>query len=112
MITTSPAGVLVKNLALIAALLVAASPAAAQVPTSTSQQRSGQSASSQAPTTGVFCDEEMTATFCNVPTAPNTSGYGSSGASASSTASSGGVGSPTPSIPPCGAEPPADELCN
>jgi hypothetical protein len=103
-----------KNLALIAALLVAASPAAAQVSTASSEQRSGQSASSQAPTTGVFCDEEMTATFCNVPTAPNTSGYGSSGASGSSagTAASGGVGSPTPSIPPCGAEPPADELCN
>jgi hypothetical protein len=28
----------------------------------------------------------MTATFCNVPTSPNTSGYGSSGASASSAA--------------------------
>ena len=30
------------------------------------------SAGSQAPTTGVICLEEMTATFCNVATSPNT----------------------------------------
>jgi hypothetical protein len=96
------------KLALVAALIVAASPAAAQVTTSNSQQQSGQSASSQAPTTGVICDEEMTATFCNVPTGPNTSGYQSSGGSGSSSS----AGSVTPSIPPCAAEWPADELCN
>ena len=38
--------------------------------------QSGQSAPTQVPTTGVFCIEEMTATFCNVPTGPNTGGYG------------------------------------
>jgi hypothetical protein len=74
-----------KKLALIAALLLAASPAAAQVATSGQQQLLG----GQAPTTGIFCDEEMTATFCNLPTGPNTSGYGSSGVSTSSS----GVGS-------------------
>jgi hypothetical protein len=101
-----------KKLALITALLVAVSPAAAQVTTSNSQQQSvgqgGQSASSQAPTMGAICDEEMTATFCNVPTGPNTSGYQSSGGSGSSSS----AGSVTPSIPPCAAEWPADELCN
>jgi hypothetical protein len=52
-----------KKLALIAALLLAASPAAAQVATSGQQQsgsQGGQSAPTQAPTTGIFCDEEMT----------------------------------------------------
>jgi hypothetical protein len=26
--------------------------------------------------TGIICQEEMTATFCNTPTSPNASGYG------------------------------------
>jgi hypothetical protein len=51
-----------KKLALISALLLAASPAAAQVATSLSQQQLGgqcvQSAATQAPTTGVLCIEE------------------------------------------------------
>src|SRR6516164_7003228 len=70
-----------KELALISALLLAASPTAAQLATSSRvQQLNGQSVQSTptvAPTTGVFCIEEMTATFCNVVTGPNTSGYGS-----------------------------------
>jgi hypothetical protein len=77
-----------KRLALIAALLLAASPVQAQVATSNGQQllggQVGQPAPSQAPTTGVICEEEMTATFCNVPSSPNTAGYGSSGATGSS----------------------------
>jgi hypothetical protein len=79
-----------KKLALIAALLWAASPAAAQVTTMGQQQsgQSSQSAPTQAPTTGAFCIEEMTATFCNVPTGPNASGYGSSRVSTSGSASS------------------------
>ena len=101
-----------KKLTLIAALLLAASPAAAQVATSMGEQQSGdqssQSTPTQAPTTGVFCIEEMTATFCNVPTGPNTSGYGSSGASGSS----GGVGINTSSVPLCAAFPSANELCD
>jgi hypothetical protein len=101
-----------KKLALIAALLSAGSPVAAQVVTSNGQQQfgvqGGQSAPSQAPITGAICDEEITATFCNVPTRPNTNGYGSSGGSGSS----GGAGSNTSSIPPCAEEPPANELCN
>jgi hypothetical protein len=116
-----------KKLALIAALLWATSPAVAQVATSGQQQLGGQSSqpsSAEAVTTGVFCDEEMTATFCNVPTGPNTSGYGSSSVSSSSvsTSSSGsgasGVSGPSggaatsPAILPCGSEPPFDELCN
>jgi hypothetical protein len=110
-----------KKHALIAALLLATSPAAAQVATSGQQQQTGgQSAPTQAPLTGIFCDEEMTATFCNVPIGPNTSGYGSSGVSTSSNGAgssglsgpSGGAGNISPSIQPCVSEPPFDELCN
>ncbi len=115
-----------KKLALISALFLAASPVAAQVAMSNAQQQTGglggQSVPTQAPTTGVFCIEEMTATFCNVPTGPNTNGYGSSGVSRRSSASvsagvsvsSGGVGGSinNSSIPPCPSEPPFNELCN
>jgi hypothetical protein len=101
-----------KKPAWIAALFFAASPVAAQVATSNVQQQFGvqgsQSAPSQGPITDVICDEEITVTFCNVPTAPNTNGYGSSGGSGLN----GGAGSNTSSIPTCPAEPPADELCN
>src|SRR5215831_6914465 len=98
-----------KKLALISTLLLAASPAAAQLATSQRvQQSNGQSVQSTptvAPTTGVFCIEEMTATFCNVVTGRNTSGYGSRGVSTSSSraasggvsASSGGAGAISPS---------------
>jgi len=106
------------KLALIAELLIAAplavaSPAAAQVTTQTGQQQSsGQNgqlaAPAQAPATGVFCIEEMTATFCNVTARPNAGGYGSGGGSGSGS-SAGGT---TPSIPPCPSEPPFNELCN
>jgi hypothetical protein len=93
-----------KKLALISALLLVASPAAAQLATSSRVQQLGgpavQSTPTVAPTTGVFCIEEMTATFCNVTTGPNTGGYGSRGVSTSSgatassgvSASSGGAG--------------------
>ena len=114
--------VLMKELALIYILLLAASPAAAQLATSQRVQQLGgesvQSTPIEAPRTGVFCIEEMTATFCNVTTAPNTSGYGRvstsrSGASSSGvSASSGGAGAISPSIPPCSSEPPFNELCN
>jgi hypothetical protein len=130
-----------KKLAIIAALLSTASSVAAQVPTLNGQQQLGiggqvapfgqqrsgvqgrQSAPSQAPTTGVFCIEEMTATFCNVPSGPNTNGYGSSSGSGSSGASSGpvssggsaargGVRSNTSSTPLCASGTPANELCD
>jgi hypothetical protein len=60
-----------ETLASIAALLLVASPAAAQLAATSGQpptsDQSGQTAASQAPattpTTGVFCNEEMTATF-------------------------------------------------
>jgi hypothetical protein len=102
-----------KKLVLIA-LLLAASPVAAQ------QQplgAGGQTNTSQLPNTGVICQEEITATFCNVPTAPSLGGYGSGAVSGSSAASSsgGGTGSsapPSPSIPTCSEFPPANELCN
>jgi hypothetical protein len=107
-----------KKLALIAELpivawLMAASPEAAQVTTSTGQQQpegenSQPATSAQAPVTGVFCIEEMSATFCNVTAGPNAGGYGSGGGSSSS----GGAGGNTPSIPPCTSEPPFNELCN
>jgi len=102
-----------KKLALIAALLLVASPVAAQ-----SRQQplgaGGQTNNSQVPNNGVICEEEMTATFCNVPTSPNSAGYGSSGGRGSSggSASSGGAGSNTSSIPACPGFPPANELCN
>jgi hypothetical protein len=109
-----------KNLTLASALLLAASPAAAQV--ATSQQSGGQSvqsAATQAPTTGVFCIEEMTATFCNVPSGPSEGGYGSrgvstlsSGSGTSSVSASSGAGGISSSIPPCSSEPPFNELCN
>jgi hypothetical protein len=48
--------------------------------TTTGQPQSG----NRSPTTGVICTQEMTATFCNVPSGPNTNGYGSPGGSRSS----------------------------
>jgi AcrB/AcrD/AcrF family protein len=114
-----------KIFALIAALLLTASPAAAQVATSLSQQQLGgqsiQSAGTEAPSTGVFCNEEMTATFCNVPSGPSGGGYGPRGVSTSGSgaasrgisAPSGGAGGISSSIPPCGEGlPPFNELCN
>ena len=113
-----------QKLVLACALLLAASPAAAQVATSQTEGQLGgqsvQSAGTQAPTTGVFCIEEMTATFCNVPSGPSEGGYGSRGVPTSSSASgtssvsasSGGAGGISSSIPPCGSEPPFNELCN
>lgn len=108
--------------------VLAASPAVAQRATSNGQSQSTTQGTlqgvpsaptpvpSQGPTTGVFCIEEMTATFCNVVTGPNTNGYGtrsagSSSGSSSASGSSGGGGG-TSSIPPCPAEPPFNELCN
>jgi hypothetical protein len=61
-------------------------------------------------TTGTICDEMMTATFCNTPTGPNTSGYGSNGGAA---ATSTGVTTPSPAVPTCGEGIVTDnELCN
>jgi hypothetical protein len=105
--------------ATIAALVFAVSPAAAQLATPNGQAPAptqGGATSSAQPITGVFCIEEMTATFCNVVTGPNTGGYGArngSGSSGGSTSgSSTGPGGGTSSIPPCPAEPPFNELCN
>jgi hypothetical protein len=114
-----------KKLILISVLLFAASPAVAQVAASLSEgQLGGQSiqfAGTQVPTTGVQCTEEMTATFCNVPSGPSEGGYGSglsstgvstssSGSGTSVSASGGGVS--LSSVPPCPSEPPFNELCN
>jgi hypothetical protein len=112
--------------ALIAIVFPAVSPVSAQVGTSNARERiaapntpqsgsqSGQPAPSQAPTTGTFCIEEMTATFCNVPVGPNTNGYGSAAGTASTSGSAstggstGGGGSAASggsinasSLPPC-----------
>src|SRR4029079_1684522 len=116
-----------------ATLLLAALPAAAQVVTTNNGQlqvnapggqqlsatHNSQAATSSAPTTGTFCIEEMTATFCNVPTGPNTNGYGSvggvstsGGGSSSGSTASAGTGVNTSSLPPCMREPAANELCN
>jgi hypothetical protein len=96
-----------KKLALVAALIAAASPVAAQVATSNGQELSGEGALPaplQAPVTGVICEEEMTATFCNLPTAPSNGGYYSGVAVGSS--------GPPAATPPCPEFPPANELCN
>jgi hypothetical protein len=95
-----------------AASVFAASPAATQLATTNNQVRSatqsGVAGSTQAPITGVFCIEEMTANFCNVVTGPNSGGYGARNSSGSSSGPGGG----TASIPPCPPEPPFNELCN
>ena len=98
--------------------------------TTTGQQQT--STSNRNPTTGVMCIQEITATFCNVPSGPNTNGYGSPGGagsrggtgssgasgsaggagSAAASASGGGPGVNTSSIPTCGGFPSANELCN
>jgi uncharacterized membrane protein YgcG len=106
--------------AVIVALVFTASPAAAQLATPNGQAQpptqGSTTGSVQAPITGVFCIEEMTATFCNIVTGPNTGGYGArsgSGSNSGSTSgSSTGPGGGTSSIPPCPAEPPFNELCN
>jgi hypothetical protein len=102
--------------AIIAALLFTASPAVAQLATPDGQAQSstqgGATESTQAPITGVFCIEEMTANFCNVVTGPNTGGYGARSGSGSRSGSSSVPGGGTSSIPPCPAEPPFNEFCN
>src|SRR6516164_1256603 len=94
-----------KKLALIYALLLVASPAAAQLATTSRVQQLGgpavQSTPTVAPSSGVFCIEEMTATFCNVTTGPNTSGYGSRSVSTSrSGAASSGVSASAAALVP------------
>jgi hypothetical protein len=100
--------------ALIATLVLAATPALAQGTTSNDQQsvQGGQSAPSEGRGTGAICAEEMTATFCSVPTGPNTNGYQSSGGSGSSGGAGSNTSSVSPATPVCGTEPPANELCN
>jgi hypothetical protein len=105
------------KLAFIAALAFAASPVAAQQATPNGQTGSasqgGATGSTQAPITGVFCIEEMTANFCNAVTGPNTGGYGARSASGSASGTtSGPSGGGTSSIPLCPAEPPFNELCD
>ncbi len=103
------------TLAFIVALLLATSPVAAQQVTLPNQQQqplgaAGRIVTSPLTNTGVICQQEMVATFCNVPTGPNTAGYGSHGGAA---AVSTGITSPSPSIPVCGEGiVAANELCN
>ena len=81
----------------IALLSVTSSVAAQQV--TTSQQplgTGGQTITSPLSTPGgAICQQEMTATFCNVPRSPNNGGYGSGGGAA---ATSAGITTPSPSI--------------
>ena len=100
------------RLALVVALLLAASPVAAQSTTSNQQQPLGagsQIVTSPLTNTGAICERLMTATFCNVPTGPNTAGYGSNGGAA---ATSTRITAPSPAIPTCAEFPAANELCN
>jgi hypothetical protein len=112
----SQSSAIMNKLTFIAALIFAASPAAAQLAAPNAQTQpstqGGATESTQAPTTGVFCIEEMTANFCNVVTGPNTGGYGARSSSGSGSGSGSGPGGGTSSIPPCSAEPPFNELCN
>jgi hypothetical protein len=102
--------------AAFATVAFTASPGNAQVATpngrAASPTQGAPAGSTQAPITGVFCIEEMTANFCNVVTGPNTGGYGARTGSGSSGSTSGGAGGSTSSIPPCPGEPPFNELCN
>jgi hypothetical protein len=98
------------KVAVVSALLLAASPAGAQ----SQQQALGAAGTiNNSPLTdpGIICQEEMTATFCNTATSPNTSGFGS-GSGAASSSGAGSAGNTMMSIPTCGALGPADELCN
>ena len=118
-----------KILALTVAMLLTASPVAAQQQRQQALGTGGQINNSILPNNGLICIQEMVATFCNQPVGPNTAGYGSSTAFSGSSATSGtsaasgpsagsGVGAvsssgiSTTSIPPCGAFPPPNELCN
>jgi hypothetical protein len=104
------------------------SAATGQTGTSTGQS-SQSNASSQSG--GTICIQEMTATFCNTSSSPNSNGYGTIGAGSGSTGSSSSSGSGsgsgsasagsgsggsgannTSSIPACGGFPAANELCN
>jgi hypothetical protein len=109
-IGTTPAnGPVMKILALTVALLFAASPVAAQQ-TQQALGTNGQINTSTLPNTGVICQEEMVATFCNVATGPNNAGYGTHGGAA---ATSTGITTPSKAIPACGEGlVPANELCN
>ena len=114
-----------KMFALTIALLLAASPVAAQQQQQQALGAGGQINNSTLPNTGLICIEGVVATFCNRPVGPNSAGYGSSTAFSGSSARSGGgssagsgvgavssSGISTTSIPPCGAFPPPNELCN
>ena len=118
-----------KILALTLALLVTASPVAAQQQREQALGIGGQINNTILPNNSLICIEEMVATFCNQPVGPNTAGYGSSTAFSGSSATSGtnaasgsgagsGVGAvsssgiSTTSVPACGAFPPPNELCN
>ena len=81
-----------KKRALIVAVFMATSPAAAQVATTPNQSGLLAPTQAQAPTTGVSCAEEMTATFCNVPTGPDTDGYGTGGGRGAASGGSGAAG--------------------
>jgi hypothetical protein len=119
-----------KILALTVALLLTASPVAAQQQRQQALGAGGKTNTSILPNNGLQCIEEMVATFCNQPTSPNLAGYGSSTAFVGSSATSGtsaasgssagagvgaassGSGISTTSIHPCGSFPPPNELCN
>ena len=118
-----------RMLALTIALLLAASPVAAQQQRQQALGKGGQINNSILPNNGLICIQEMVATFCNQPVGPNTAGYGSSTAFSGSRATSGtsaaygsgagsgvgagsGSGISTTSIPVCGAFPSPNELCN
>jgi hypothetical protein len=69
------------KVAIVSALLLAASPVAAQ---SVQQPLGAGGARNNSPLTDtdIICQEEMTATFCNTPTGPNNAGYGTVGGAA------------------------------
>jgi len=99
---------------IIALLLAATSRLAAQITMNEPGQPLGTTTgrttvTSPSTSTGVICEEEMTATFCNVVTSPSSGGYGTAGGAA---ATGAGIATPSPAIPTCSNFPPADELCN
>jgi hypothetical protein len=100
-------------IALTVALVPLTSAAVAQGVTQGDQSirpTEGQSSpsSSQGPTTGVICREEISATFCNVVGSPSNGGFGSTSGAQGTVGSSA---DPTPT-PPCGNFWPPAEQCD
>jgi hypothetical protein len=102
--------------AMPAAAVAQSATSSGQSPFNSQRDQSTRAPTLRAPTTGVFCTQEMTATFCNVVTGPNTNGYGRNAVGSTGAAGVGGTagagGAAASSLPPCPSHPPFNELCD